>query len=95
MIEDVPAWVDLTAALVDLPIPPEYRDGVIANFERICAVTQLVNEFLLPDSIRIVGGSSGGSAAAIAAGLVLLTLGSDTNGSIRLPAALSPRTQQR
>jgi hypothetical protein len=49
---DVGEYVDLMALLVDLRLRDEYRDGVVANFERIKAIAQIVNSFELPDDVE-------------------------------------------
>jgi hypothetical protein len=50
---DVGEYVDLMALLVDLQLRDEYRDGVVANFERIKAIAHLVNSFPLPEDIEV------------------------------------------
>ncbi|AVH70994.1 DUF4089 domain-containing protein [Nostoc sp. 'Lobaria pulmonaria (5183) cyanobiont'] len=50
---DVGEYVDLMGLLLDLEIRDEYRDGVVANFERIMAIANLVNSFPLPEDIEV------------------------------------------
>lgn len=47
------AYVDLAAALVGLPIPSEYHQSVVQNFDRIATVAQLFLNFPLPEDIEI------------------------------------------
>lgn len=45
-------YVDQMALLLDLQLQPEYRSGVVENFERIMMIAQLVNDFSLPPEIE-------------------------------------------
>jgi Protein of unknown function (DUF4089) len=45
--------VDQLAHLIALPLAPDHRPGVIANFERTAAIAQLVMEFPLEDEVEI------------------------------------------
>ena len=49
---DVGEYVEQTALLLDLQLRDEYRDGVVANFERIKAIAEIVNSFELPDDVE-------------------------------------------
>ncbi|MEH1809697.1 DUF4089 domain-containing protein [Nostoc sp.] len=50
---DVGEYVDQMGFLLDLQLTDEYRDGVVANFERIMAIANLVNSFALPEETEV------------------------------------------
>ena len=50
---NVQEYVNQMSLLLDLPINDEYKDGVIANFEIIKDIAEIVNNFPLPESIEI------------------------------------------
>lgn len=87
-----PAYPD-TPAEQDAPVVDRLRAagaviiGKTVTHELACGVTSppASNPW---DTGRVPGGSSGGSGAAVAAGITAAALGSDTGGSIRIPAAL-------
>jgi aspartyl-tRNA(Asn)/glutamyl-tRNA(Gln) amidotransferase subunit A len=74
----VHAWRRDGAILIGKTVTQEFAAGIVSAPAR--------NPW---DPERIPGGSSGGSAAAVAAGTCLGALGSDTGGSIRIPASVT------
>ena len=50
---NVGEYVEQMALLLDLQLKDEYRDGVVANFERISAIANLVNSFPLAEDIEV------------------------------------------
>lgn len=79
-IEDAPlvaAWRAAGGIVLGKTVTQEFAAGTISAPAR--------NPW---DLERIPGGSSGGSAAAVSAGMGLLTIGTDTGGSIRCPASV-------
>jgi aspartyl-tRNA(Asn)/glutamyl-tRNA(Gln) amidotransferase subunit A len=84
-------------ARVDAPVVRKLRRaGAVLlgknNMHEIAMGVTTVNEHFGParnpwDTTRVSGGSSGGSAVAVAAGMGAASVGTDTRGSIRIPAA--------
>jgi aspartyl-tRNA(Asn)/glutamyl-tRNA(Gln) amidotransferase subunit A len=89
---------DLTVATVDSAVVAKLREaGAVllgkTNLHEYAFGTTSENPHFGParnphDETRVAGGSSGGSAAAVAAGLGYASIGTDSGGSVRIPAAL-------
>jgi hypothetical protein len=51
-MNSITQYVDAAAELLNLPIDPEYRPGVIANLELIAEIARLVTEFPLAEEVE-------------------------------------------
>jgi hypothetical protein len=52
-MNNIAEYLDQTAKIIDLPIDPEYREGVISNLERIAELAKLITEFPLNEKTEI------------------------------------------
>ncbi|MFM2064728.1 MAG: hypothetical protein RLZZ507_4399 [Cyanobacteriota bacterium] len=50
---DVSEYVEQMSLLLNLPIKDEYKNGVVANFEKIKSIAEVVNNFHLPEEVEI------------------------------------------
>jgi hypothetical protein len=46
-------YVEQMALLLEMELRDEYKDGVVANFERINAIALVVNEFDIPEDVEV------------------------------------------
>ncbi|WP_200938856.1 amidase [Modestobacter sp. Leaf380] len=83
-LEDAEVVRRLTSAGADLVATLNLSEFAVGVTNQNSAAGPCRNPW---DPSRVPGGSSGGSGAAVAAGIVDLALGTDTGGSIRLPAS--------
>ncbi len=51
-MNNITDYVDIAAELMNLPIDPEYRPGVIANLESIAEIARLVTEFQIEETVE-------------------------------------------
>lgn len=50
---NIEQYVEQMACVLELPIAPEYKSGVVDNFARTAAIAQLVLEFPLPPDVEV------------------------------------------
>ena len=50
--DDIEAFVEAAVRIVDLPLAPEHRSGVVMNLQRIAAMARLVSELPLPPDVE-------------------------------------------